>query len=121
MEHSLFRLTEQNYKKGFLVDEELMAGVTENPDSSGTYVAFVLRPETGEYLGYQVCITLHEALTLINQIPREWNYEGTSGCDGSKCSEGKCKGEGCKIFDPETARSRLSSDDKKLGAVQIPL
>jgi hypothetical protein len=108
MQNNSASLTPQNFKKGFLVDEELMAGVTENPDGSGTYAAFVLRPESGEYLGYQICPTLDEALALIQRIPRNWTFESTAGCDGSRCEEGKCKGEGCKIYDPAAAELRLS-------------
>ena len=49
----LMALTPQNYNQGFLVDEELMAGVTENPDQAGVFSAYVLRHTTGEYLGHQ--------------------------------------------------------------------
>lgn len=99
-------LTPENYSQGFLVDEELMAGITQNPDQAGQFTAYVLRHTTGEYLGHQACATLDEALGLINQIPRPWTFEKTSGCDGGKCAEGKCKGAGCKIFDPKASAAR---------------
>lgn len=102
-------LTEQNFNQGFLVDEELMAGVTENPDQPGTYAAYVLRHTTGEYLGHQSCATLGEALALINRIPRAWVFEATKGCDGSTCEEGKCKGEGCRAFDKNAAALRQAN------------
>ena len=86
-------LTEENYKKGFLIDEELMAGVTENPGETGSFVAFVLQLETGEYLGYEKFATLPDALGAIARIPREWAYEKTAGCGEGACGEGHC-GEG---------------------------
>lgn len=99
-------LTSQNFDQGFLVDEELMAGVTESPEQPGHYSAYVLRHTTGEYLGHQAGLTLDQALAMINRIPRTWVFESTRGCDGSKCAEGKCKGEGCKVFDPKAAAAR---------------
>lgn len=86
-------LNEQNYSKGFLVDEELMAGVTENPSSPGSFVAFVLRVETGEYLGFESYPSLGEALSAIDRIPRSWAYEKTSGCGEGACGKSHC-GEG---------------------------
>jgi hypothetical protein len=88
-------LSAQNYSKGFLIDEELMAGVTA---AESEYSAFVLRHTTGEYLGYRAFPSLEEALASINAIPRPWKFESTSGCSGERCGEGKCKGEGCKIY-----------------------
>ena len=87
-----------NYAKGFLVDEELMAGVTENPENPGSYIAFVLRHSSGEYLGYQPFDTLDLALDSINRIPRPWAYErfgGCGGCSDGTCQQGKCGGAKC--------------------------
>ena len=47
------KFTADNFKKGFLVDEELMAGITESPDAPGLYSAYVVRHTTGETLGNQ--------------------------------------------------------------------
>jgi hypothetical protein len=96
-------LTTDNFSQGFLVDEELMAGVTTSPENPSEFFGYVLRHTTGEYLGYQAYSSLDEALGVINQIPRPWVFEKTSGCDGGKCAEGKCKGEGCKVFDKSAA------------------
>ncbi len=100
-------LTAENFHKGFLIDEELMAGISPktpgDQQASSPFVAFVLRHTTGEYLGHQECSSLEEALALINQIPRAWAFESTSGCGGTKCAEGTCKGSSCKIFDPKLA------------------
>ena len=106
-------LTEANYSKGFLIDEELMGGITASPDSAGSsgppgppgpdvphesYVAYVLCHTTGEYLGYQPFPTLPEALAALNQVERDWKYEAAGGCDGSRCGEGRCKGSKCGLF-----------------------
>jgi hypothetical protein len=107
-------LTTENYSGGFLVDEELMAGITAAAAVAGTpaaeppgqFTAFVLRHTTGEYLGFQNCETLEEALELLNRIPRAWTFESTRGCDGGKCAEGKCKGGGCRAFDPHASAVR---------------
>jgi hypothetical protein len=89
-------LTSENYKQGFLVDDDLMAGVTPHPEQPGVFVAFVLQHTTGEYLGYQPFNDLDSALRIINQIQRSWNFEAVGGCGG--CGEGgMCsKGGGCK-------------------------
>ena len=88
-------LDEQNFKKGLLIDEQLMAGVTEN---AGEFVAFVLCHETGEYLSYQSYPQLNLALNAIGSIPRAWVFEATGGCSGGKCEEGKsCSDGSCKL------------------------
>ena len=93
------KLTEKNYRGGFLVDEELMAGVGQEEGGGTGFFAYVLRPETAEYLGYEIYPTLGEALEAINRIPRDWAFENMGGgCGGEKCAEGKCKGEKCKLF-----------------------
>ena len=89
-------LTSENFAKGFLVDEELMAGVSENPGTPGDFLAFVLRPESGEYLGYQSFPSLEGALEAINRIPRDWRYEPAGGCKQGNCGKtGSCD-RGCR-------------------------
>ena len=88
------QLSTENYTQGFLVDEELMAGVTQDPNNPNTYVAFVLQHTTGEYLGYQPFSNLQEALNTLNQIPRSWAFEKVGGCGGCG-KQGKCSGGGC--------------------------
>jgi hypothetical protein len=87
-------LDAENFATGFLVDEELMAGVGQEtgPD---TYFAYVLRHTTGEYLGYELFTALEPALQAINRIPRNWVYESLSECGGGKCGKGGCKGGKC--------------------------
>jgi hypothetical protein len=87
-------LNSDNYKQGFLVDDECMAGVTQDPENSSNYVAYVLRHTTGEYLGYHPFTDLNSALSAINQIRRSWNFEQVGGCGGcgkaGQCSKGGC-------------------------------
>jgi hypothetical protein len=91
-------LTQENYSRGFLIDEDLMAGVTAHPEDQEQFVAFVLRHTTGEYLGYQPFPSLERALQAINQIPRPWTFEKISGgCGGGKCGTGNCAKGGCKV------------------------
>jgi hypothetical protein len=91
MDHPL--LTPQNYQKGFLVDPECMAGVTEDPEHPGHYCAFVLKHTSGEYLGYQPFSDLDSALQAVNQIPRTWSFERLGGCGSGQC--GKNSAGGC--------------------------
>ena len=90
-------LDSENYKKGFLVDDELMSGVTEDPEAPGRFVAFIISHATGEYLGYQPFEQLADALSTINQIKRNWIFEAVGGCGTGGCGgDGSCKGGGCK-------------------------
>src|SRR5262249_8789096 len=89
----LVPLTAENYSRGFLVDHELMAGVTESAESPGGFLAFVVRYATGEYLGQNAYEDLSPALQAINQIPRAWEFEATNGCGGN-CGTGAGEGAG---------------------------
>ncbi len=94
------QLTTENYSKGFLIDEDLMGGITPHPDQPGVFVAFVLRHTTGEYLGYQPFSDLASALRVLNQIQRPWTFEKISGCGGNcgkegGCSKGQCGKQAC--------------------------
>lgn len=91
-------LDRANYKKGFLVDDAWMGGVSDDPETPGRFIAFVIDHSTGAYIACTSYANEDEALAAINAIPRGWKFEGTSGCDGSKCGEGKCKKEGCRIY-----------------------
>ncbi|MFN7685763.1 MAG: hypothetical protein ACK5QT_10185 [Oligoflexia bacterium] len=92
-------LTPQNYLKGFLIDEELMGGVSLNsgPDGTpGSYTAFVLQHTTGNLLGSQELPSLEAALELINSVQRPWQYESASQCGGGACNDGNCGTGSCK-------------------------
>lgn len=93
-------LTNENYSKGFLIDEELMGGITQHPQTPDLFVAFVLQHTTGEYLGYQPFPDVESALQVINQIQRPWIFEKIGGCggncgEGGQCSKGKCGQGSC--------------------------
>jgi hypothetical protein len=84
-----------NYQAGFLVDDELMAGITESRETPGTYTAFVVRHTTGETVGVQQFTNLFEAIRTINDIPRPWAFESVKRCGSGSCSGGKCSGGAC--------------------------
>jgi hypothetical protein len=94
-------LTAENYKQGFLIDDDLMAGVSPHPDNAEQFLAYVLHHTTGEYLGYQPFAELDQALGAINRIPRTWVFEKAGGCGGcgegrgGKCSKGQCGAGKC--------------------------
>jgi hypothetical protein len=87
------QLTPENYQKGFLIDEELMGGVST---TGSTHLAFVLRHTTVEYLGVQEFQDLSSALRAINAVQRTWRYESSSQCGGGACNEGNCGTGSCK-------------------------
>ena len=91
------KFTADNFKSGFLIDEELMAGISEHPDSVGTFTAYVVRHTTGETLGVQEFTNVFEALRTINEIERPWAFESASKCGGGNCKKGGCgkSGGGC--------------------------
>src|SRR5438309_1924288 len=90
-------LTPENYARGFLIDEELIGGITIHPDQPGLFVAYVLRHTTGEYLGYQPFESLEQALAVLNQVQRPWRFEQAGGCGDGKCGKTSCDGGGCGI------------------------
>ncbi|MEN9723470.1 MAG: hypothetical protein RJB38_1456 [Pseudomonadota bacterium] len=87
------QLTTENYLKGFLIDDELMGGVSSSEEG---HLAFILRHTTGEYLGSQVFQSLSDALDTINAVQRQWKYESASECGGGACQEGACGTGSCK-------------------------
>jgi hypothetical protein len=86
------RLTARNYSQGLLVDDQLLAGIAENPEKPGDFIAFVLNQASGEYLGYESFPGLTPALERINGIERDWVFERTGGCGNTTCEGGKCPG-----------------------------
>jgi hypothetical protein len=89
------KFTADNFLKGFLIDDELMAGISESADAPGVYTAYVVRHSTGETLGVQEFTNLFEAIRTLNDIPREWVFDSVQKCGGGKCGSGKCGGGGC--------------------------
>lgn len=91
-------LTPENFLSGLLVDDELLGGVSQDPQAPGKYIAYVLRHTTGEYLGYVPNLIQEEALALLNRVERPWAFESTSACGGcEKKGSGKCDGNQCAI------------------------
>lgn len=111
-------LSADNYQKGFLLDEELMAGITEvRPEGSDStiapqgYAAYVVRHTSGEYLGYREFANLDDALSSLNTIAREWHFESASGCGA--CGDGGCKvarGGKCGHGKKEAAQSEAAGN-----------
>lgn len=90
------KLTPDNYSKGFLMDEELMGGISEEKDAPGIFSAFVVRHTTGETLGYQQFTDLFEAIRTLNGVERPWEFTPVSKCGSGNCGNGNCgKGGGC--------------------------
>ena len=90
------KFTAENFKKGFLIDEELMAGITESESNPGSFTAFIVRHTTGESLGVREFDNAFEAIRALNEIPREWAFEAVSKCGSGNCGKGGCgKNGGC--------------------------
>src|SRR4051812_23200692 len=91
-------LDSTNYAKGFLIDEELLGGISPHPEQEGSFLAYVIRHTTGEYLGCQPFGNLDDALAAINLVERSWHFEAAGGCGGGNCgTENGCKGESCSL------------------------
>ena len=90
------KFTAENFKKGFLIDEELMAGISESEANPGSFTAFIVRHTTGETLGVREFDNSFEAIRALNEIPREWVFEAVSKCGSGNCGKGGCgKNGGC--------------------------
>lgn len=87
-----------NYKKGFLIDDEVIGGITEMAE--GIYSAYVSHYLTGETIAYQEFGSLEPALLFLNSMPRSWIYESvgcstkTGGATTSKACGSGCNGCG---------------------------
>ncbi|NDG85277.1 MAG: hypothetical protein EBX52_09625 [Proteobacteria bacterium] len=93
---TLEKLTLENHAKGFLMDEELMGGISEDKNQPGTYSAFIVRHTTGETLGFQQFTNLFEAIRTLNAVERAWEFTPVSRCGSGNCGTGKCgKGGRC--------------------------
>lgn len=102
------KFTVDNFKKGFLIDEELMAGITENTEPTPGYTAYVVRHTTGETLGAQQFNDVFEAIRTLNDIQREWTYEPISKCGSGKCGSGKCGTGACGKKNKEEASTETT-------------
>lgn len=109
------RLNEINFRKGFLLDSEFMAGITETQaagenaaGNASSFSAFIVNHETGEYVAFQEFTAVSEALSWLYSHPRPWQFEFTSVCGG--CNKqvengGACPGGVCSKADPSKPAS----------------
>lgn len=88
-------LTQGNYSRGLLIDEQWMGGVSESPDKAGSFVAFVIDQASGDYLAYQTFDQLEAALESINRLPRQWTFDSIGACGGGNCGQGQCVAGKC--------------------------
>jgi hypothetical protein len=86
------RLSPENYKTGFLVDEAWMGGVAEDPKNPGTFLAYIVDLGTAESLGAHRFPTVETAIAALESIPRSWRFESTKSCGESGCEKGGCGG-----------------------------
>lgn len=87
------KLTTENYKEGYLIDEEWLGGVAPTP--SNQYEAFIINHVSAEPVARHIFQTLEQALRIFNNIDRNWNFESFSGCGGGKCGQSKKCGTEC--------------------------
>jgi hypothetical protein len=88
-------LTIDNYKAGFLIDDEVIGGVTEM--AGGIFAAYVSHYLTGETLEYKEFTEVQSALGFLNAQARNWIFEAV-GCGTKKqqsaapksCGSGGC-------------------------------
>lgn len=86
------QLTTDNYKHGFLVDDEAIAGVTEvGGTEAPVFAAYVSHYLTGETYAYREFDRIDDALDFLGAIDRPWIYESI-GC-GSKKAGAKHAGD----------------------------
>jgi hypothetical protein len=95
------KFTTDNYNKGFLMDEELMGGISEDREFPGTYQAFIVRHTTGETLGFRRFENLFEAIRTLNDVERAWEFTPVSKCGSGNCGSGNC-GKKCGAWSRET-------------------
>ncbi len=90
----LTTLKPADFRDGFLVDEQWMAGIS--PSDSGRFEAFVLDHRSGELVTSHEFQEFNAALEALSRLERSWRWERLGGCGGG-CSDGKgCDPSGCK-------------------------
>ena len=87
-------LTLDNFENGFLVNDELIAGVTSM--AGGIFAAYVSNYSTGETLAFAEFDLPLKALEYLGKLTYDWKYESV-GCSTTKtsCSSGQCSGCKC--------------------------
>lgn len=92
------KLTLENSSKGFLIDDEWMGGLSEDPSFPEQVLAYIVDHRTGEAISSHRFSDKASAIEALNRVQREWRYQSTSGCSGEKCGPERCKKESCKIY-----------------------
>ncbi len=99
MSNDTIKLTAENYKSGILIDDQLMAGISDDPSQPGQFLAYVIDHQKGETLGSLSFANVFDAIRELKAIPREWEFTkvgGCGGCSGASGGEaGKCGGKRC--------------------------
>ncbi len=108
-------LNAANYARGFLIDEEWLAGIVDHglpssqdptaaatplpPQHQSGFSAFVLAYLSGDYVSYEHFDQLEQALSFLASLKRPWSFEPISGgCGGGACDQGNCgKAGACKL------------------------
>lgn len=103
-------LHKENYQRGFLIDDHWMAGVADDPDFPGCFLAYVVDHPSGEMISTHRFNSLEEALRALQRLNRRWVFQSTQncgddGCSGEKCGPDKCKREACSIYRPQPERA----------------
>ncbi len=90
------QLTLENYKNGFLVDDEVIAGVTEmDGGATPVYAAYVSHYLTGETYEYQEFERAEPALQFLAAIARPWVYEAVGCSAKTSAPKSKSASKGC--------------------------
>ena len=89
------KLTIDNFKSGFLVDNEVIGGVTElDGAATPVYAAYVSHYLTGETFAYQEFEKVEPALEFLANIDRAWEYEAV-GCSAKTGAQTKTSSSSC--------------------------
>lgn len=104
----IIKLDRTNYAKGFLIDDEWMAGISLENSSGASesgqenlnplndtpkYFAFIINHLEGIQISSKYFDQLDDAIRTLNAVPRTWTYQSSSAC-----GSGNCKGESCGAF-----------------------
>ena len=86
----------ENYRSGFLQDNEIIAGVSVTNDQ---YVAYIVDFRSGDLIARTTYAALSQALAAVNSLKRSMSFTpyANSGCGAGSCGEGSCNPESCAI------------------------
>ncbi|MBI3557878.1 MAG: hypothetical protein HY074_16575 [Deltaproteobacteria bacterium] len=103
------QLTADNFKNGFLVDDEVIAGVTQMEGAATpVYAAYISHYLTGETFAYQEFDAVEPALRFLAGVDRPWVYEAvgcsakTSAPKSTSASSRGCASGSCGSCQTET-------------------